>query len=74
MIPAGYLLMQAGLAGFAQEGAMFSLKHSNFVVNVGNASAFAIRRLAEFAKKRVEEEFCVRLEEEVLYLGDWSHF
>ncbi len=74
IIPAGYLLMKAGLSGFMQEGAMFSSKHANFMINIGNASAFAIRRLAEYAKKKVAEEFGVQLEEEVLYLGNWSDF
>jgi UDP-N-acetylmuramate dehydrogenase len=39
---------------------------------VGNASATDIRRLAEHAKSQVFDKFGVMLEEEVLFLGDWS--
>jgi UDP-N-acetylmuramate dehydrogenase len=74
VVPAGYLIMSVGLGGYFHEGAMFSPKHANFIVNTQNASATAIRRLAEIAKAKVWGRYHVLLEEEVLYLGDWSRY
>lgn len=74
VVPAGYLIEHAGLAGFEHRGAQISRKHANFIVNSRNANATAIRELAEMAKKLVLDKFGVELEEEVLYLGDWRRF
>ncbi|HRI43656.1 MAG TPA: UDP-N-acetylmuramate dehydrogenase [Fimbriimonadaceae bacterium] len=74
VVPAGFLIQEAGLSGFRHKGAMIARRHANFIVNVGGATAFAIRELAELAKRRVLDQFGVLLEEEVLYLGDWSRF
>lgn len=74
VVPAGFLIEAAGLKGFSMGGAMQGARHANFILNVGNASAFEIRRLAEFTKRTVREKFGVELEEEVLYIGDWSRF
>jgi len=74
VVPAGYLLEAAGLKGHRLGGARFSDRHANFMLNVGGATATDIRRLAELAKGRVRDQLGVALEEEVLYLGDWSTF
>ncbi|HEY3780015.1 MAG TPA: UDP-N-acetylmuramate dehydrogenase [Fimbriimonadaceae bacterium] len=74
VVPSGYLIEKSGLMGFRLGGAMFARKHANFIVNVAGASAADIRRLAMLAKKTVFDRFNVRIEEEVLYLGDWSQF
>jgi UDP-N-acetylmuramate dehydrogenase len=72
VVPAGYLIEAVGLKGLRHAGAMLSARHANFMLNVGNATASGIRSLAEFAKGRVNQVFQVELEEEALYLGDWS--
>lgn len=72
VVPAGYLIQEAGLAGFAVGGAMFSHRHANFIVNVRRATASDVRRLAEAARDAVASRFGVRLVEEALYIGDWS--
>lgn len=74
VVPAGFLIEAAGLKGFRMGGAMQGARHANFILNVGNATAFEIRRLAVHTKGVVQEKFGVELEEEVLYLGDWSQF
>lgn len=74
VVPAGYLLEAAGMKGVRRQGAMLSPRHGNFIVNVGGATASDIRKLAEFAKRAVGDRFGVQLEEEVLYIGDWSGF
>ena len=72
VVPAGYLIEAAGLKGHRIGGAMLGRRHANFVLNVGRATATEIRRLAKFAQATVLDQFGVGLEEEVLYLGDWS--
>ncbi|HZH98109.1 MAG TPA: UDP-N-acetylmuramate dehydrogenase [Fimbriimonadaceae bacterium] len=74
VVPAGYLIEKSGLIGCRLGGAMFASRHANFIVNVGNASATDIRRLATLARKTVYEKFGVEIEEEVLYIGDWSRY
>lgn len=72
VVPAGYLIEQCGLKGKRFGGAMVGARHANFVLNVGGATATEIRRLAEHVNARVHKEFGVWLEEEALYLGNWS--
>ncbi|MBC8064325.1 MAG: UDP-N-acetylmuramate dehydrogenase [Chlorobia bacterium] len=74
VVPAGFLIEAAGLKGFRMGGAMQGARHANFILNVGNATAFEIRRLATHTKRVVMDKFQVELDEEVLYLGDWSRF
>lgn len=72
VVPAGYLLEKAGMAGHRLGGAMFAKRHANFMLNVSGATATDIRSLAKLGQKRVMEQFDTEIEEEVLYLGDWS--
>ncbi len=72
VVPAGYLIEKVGMKGHRHGGAQLHWRHANFMTNVGGASAMDIRRLAAIARNRVRMEFQVDLEEEVLYLGDWS--
>ncbi len=74
IVPAGYLIEAAGLKGHRFGGAMMGQRHANFMLNVGNATAEEIFRLAQTVKSVVRAKFGVELEEEVLYLGDWSRF
>ena len=74
VVPAGYLIEAAGLKGYRYGGAMMGLRHANFMLNVGNASAYEIYRLAMLVKDHVYNQFGVRLEEEVMYIGDWHRF
>jgi UDP-N-acetylmuramate dehydrogenase len=71
VVPAAYLSEACGCKGYTVGGAAVSPKHANFIVNRGSATAGEIRQVAEYVKKRVFERFDVRLEEEVLYVGDW---
>ncbi|MCG9895753.1 MAG: UDP-N-acetylmuramate dehydrogenase [Fimbriimonadaceae bacterium] len=72
IVPAGYLIEACGLKGIRWGGAMMHTRHANFMTNVNQATAGEIRRLAEHVKAKVFRRFGVRIEEEVLYLGDWS--
>jgi UDP-N-acetylmuramate dehydrogenase len=72
IIPAGYLIEQCGLKGTRIGGAVVGVRHANFIVNDRGASATDIRRLIHRVKSCVKAEYDVELEEEILYLGDWS--
>lgn len=74
VVPAGFLIERSGLAGTRHGGALIARRHANFIVNVRNATATEIRQLAGMARRRVFEKYGVTLEEEVLYLGDWSGY
>ncbi|MEQ1821250.1 MAG: UDP-N-acetylmuramate dehydrogenase [Fimbriimonadaceae bacterium] len=74
VVPAGYLIERSGLQGVRVGGAAFARRHANFIVNIGGASATEIRNLADLGKGAVLERFGVALEEEVLYLGDWTRY
>ncbi len=74
IVPAGYLIEACGLKGARVGGAILARHHANFILNVGKASATDIRQLASLAKRTVRDRFGVVLEEEVLYLGDWTAF
>lgn len=74
VVPAGYLIDQAGLAGSSVGGATLARRHANFMINARRATATDIRRLATQTQATVQKMFGVTLEEEVLYLGDWSKF
>jgi UDP-N-acetylmuramate dehydrogenase len=72
VVPAAFLSEECGLKGFSIGGAAISPKHANFLVNKGHATAADIRAVAEEVKRRVFERFGLSLEEEVLYIGDWT--
>lgn len=58
-----------GLRGHRVGGAQFAEKHSNFIINLGEARAADVRALIGLAKERALKELGVPLEEEVMYLG-----
>lgn len=68
---AGKLIMEAGLRGYRIGGAQVSEKHCGFVINAGGASAADIKEVIEEVQERVQDRFHVRLEPEVIFLGDF---
>ena len=68
---AGRLIEDAGLKGFSVGDAQVSEKHAGFVINRGGASAAQIRQLIEEVQRRVAENSGIRLEREVIYLGEF---
>ncbi len=74
IVPAGFVIEGVGLKGWRNGAAAFGVKHANFLLNLGGASATELRRLTGVAKERVAEKYGVTMEEEVLFLGDWSDF
>ncbi len=74
VVPAGFLIEACGLKGLREGGAEASEKHANFLINAEGATASDLRRLAQTVKSRVYDKFGVTLQEEVLYVGDWSNW
>ncbi len=69
---AGKLIMDAGLRGFRIGDAMVSEKHCGFVVNAGQATAKDVRILMQTISEKVYEQFQVKLEAEVKFLGEFE--
>jgi len=65
VVPAAFLLNEAGLKGKRIGGAMISEKHPNFFINYDNATAEDVVKLINFAKAGVKEKFGIDLEPEV---------
>ena len=61
---AGKLIEDIGYKGKRKGDAMVSLKHANFIVNVGNASGDDIKALILEIKEKVKEEYNVDLKVE----------
>jgi len=68
--PAWWLIDQVGLRGHFIGDAQISPKHTNFIVNCGQARAADVKALMDLAQSKVEERFGVRLEPEVTLVGE----
>ncbi|MBQ7089347.1 MAG: UDP-N-acetylmuramate dehydrogenase [Clostridia bacterium] len=68
---AGKLIQDAGLKGFTVGGAQISEKHAGFVINRGGATAADLVELCRQVQQRVYEQFGVRLEPEVRFVGEF---
>lgn len=62
----------AGLRGHRIGNAQFSELHSNFILNLGGATAKDVTSLIELARDRVREKFGVELETEVIFVGEFA--
>jgi UDP-N-acetylmuramate dehydrogenase len=67
---AGKLIEDMGLKGMTAGGAQISLKHANFIVNRGEATASDVLALIELVQIRAKEEKGVNLETEVVIIGE----
>jgi UDP-N-acetylmuramate dehydrogenase len=66
------LIDSCGLKGYTVGGAQVSLKHANFIVNLGTATAQEIWDVMNHVKKTVFEKTNVELKSEVVLLGPWG--
>ncbi|MCK9541725.1 MAG: UDP-N-acetylmuramate dehydrogenase [Novosphingobium sp.] len=63
------LVDRAGCRGLAIGGAQVSEKHTNFLINTGNATSTEIELLGEEVRRRVKENSGVELEWEIQRVG-----
>jgi UDP-N-acetylmuramate dehydrogenase len=69
VLPVAALLATADLKGKTHGGAMISTKHPNFIVNARDARASDVLALIAYAKKKIEDEYGIALEAEVMHLS-----
>lgn len=67
---AGRLIDAAGLKGARVGGAEVSLKHANFVINTGGATAADVLELCDLIQRTVAERCGVHLVPEIAVLGE----
>lgn len=63
------LIDQAGCRGLLRGGAQISDKHTNFLINAGNATAADLEGLGEEVRRRVHAKFGITLEWEIRRVG-----
>lgn len=67
---AGTLIENCGLKGKSVGGAKVSEKHAGFIINTGNATAKDVKELISLVTNTVYEKTGIKLEREVIYVGD----
>jgi UDP-N-acetylmuramate dehydrogenase len=70
-VPAGFLIEKLGLKGLKKGDAMFSEKHANFIINLGEARARDVKFLIDLAREKAKERYQIKLKEEIRYLGEF---
>lgn len=69
---AGYLIEKIGAKGLQIGDALVSPLHANFIVNTGKAKAKDVKKIMKYVSKRVYEEFGIKLEPEIVLIGDFN--
>ena len=69
-IPAGKLIEELGLKGFAIGGAQVSTVHANFIVNTGGAKATDVTELIDLIRSKAKEARGIVLKTEVQVIGE----
>ena len=67
---AAKLIEEADCKGLVVGGAMVSNKHSNFIINLGNATANDIENLGKTLQNKVMQKTNIFLEWEIKIIGD----
>ena len=69
---AGELIDNAGLKGYEIDGVRVSEKHANFFVANKGAKAISLFNLVQYVKDKVSTKFGITLEEEIIFIGDFT--
>ncbi len=69
---AGELIDNAGLKGYKIDGVRVSEKHANFFVAEKGAKAISLFNLVQYVKDKVSTKFGITLEEEIIFVGDFT--
>lgn len=70
VIPVAFLIAEAGLKGKRIGDAQISLKHSNFIINLGRATFDDVYQLIDFVKKTLIDKFQIAVETEIRIIDD----
>ncbi len=68
---AALLIESCGLKGYTVGGAQVSLKHANFIINLGGAKGSDVWQVVEHVGRTVLEKTGIELKTEVIRLGLW---
>ncbi|MBT9164434.1 MAG: UDP-N-acetylenolpyruvoylglucosamine reductase [candidate division WS2 bacterium] len=66
---AGQLLEEVGVKGLRVGGAQVSYTHSNFIINIDDASSYDVLKLIKLMQTAVQEKTDIVLEPEIIYIG-----
>ena len=69
---AGELIDNAGLKGYKIDGVRVSEKHANFFIAEKGAKAISLFKLVQYVKDKVSTKFGITLEEEIIFIGDFT--
>ena len=69
---AGELIDNTGLKGYEIDGVRVSEKHANFFVAEKGAKAISLFNLVQYVKDKVSNKFGITLEEEIIFIGDFT--
>ena len=69
---AGELIDNAGLKGYKIDGVRVSEKHANFFIAEKGAKAISLFNLVQYVKDKVSTKFGITLEEEIIFIGDFT--
>ncbi|MEH6739889.1 MAG: UDP-N-acetylmuramate dehydrogenase [Sulfitobacter sp.] len=64
------VIQDAGMKGATRGGAQMSLKHANFLINTGDATAADLEGLGEEVRKKVYDSSGITLEWEIMRIGE----
>lgn len=65
---ASQMIDSLNLKGYTVGGAQVSTKHAGFIVNIGGATAADVNDLIEIVKRKVNEQYKINLEKEIIYI------
>lgn len=65
---AAKLISESGLQGYKIGGAQISTKHSNFIININNATFNDVTSLINLIEKTIKEKYNINLEKEIIVL------
>lgn len=66
VIPVAFLIAECGLKGKKYGDACISLKHTNFIVNLGKAKAKDVKKLINLIQKTIKKRFQINIEKEII--------
>jgi UDP-N-acetylmuramate dehydrogenase len=66
VVPSAFLIAECGLGGKKYGDACISLKHTNFIVNLGKAKAKDVKKLMNLIQKSVKQKFNISLQKEII--------
>jgi len=69
---AGRLIEAVGLKGVTVGSVQFSPVHANFIVNLGAGQAADVKAAIELARQRVQAQFGLTLQPEILFVGEFT--